>query len=274
MSVNCANIPGAETVNILATRYGGTVFFANLINNYNIAVYITESISRQLTIRCAEGYLEEYDKFDIDLVRRLASYLRTATVVTPDVEDNVDYPLGRSGSGLAMPHYRKSLVEDFICESRAMANVLDEILSVAKYDCNVLITGETGTGKEKIATLIQKNSARKMQPFVKINCASISKNLIESELFGYEKGSFTGANPSGKKGYFELADNGTIFLDEVGELPMDVQAKLLRVIQDGEFYRVGGTRPVKTNVRIISATNRDLRKPSMPSGSEETFTTG
>ena len=260
MSVNCANIPGAETVNILATRYGGTVFFANLINNYNIAVYITESISRQLTIRCAEGYLEEYDEFDIDLVRRLASYLRTATVVTPDVEDNVDYPLGRSGSGLAMPHYRKSLVEDFICESRAMANVLDEILSVAKYDCNVLITGETGTGKEKIATLIQKNSARKMQPFVKINCASISKNLIESELFGYEKGSFTGANPSGKKGYFELADNGTIFLDEVGELPMDVQAKLLRVIQDGEFYRVGGTRPVKTNVRIISATNRDLEE--------------
>ncbi|HPZ60179.1 MAG TPA: sigma-54 dependent transcriptional regulator, partial [Bacillota bacterium] len=157
-------------------------------------------------------------------------------------------------------HYRKSLVEDFICESRAMANVLDEILSVAKYDCNVLITGETGTGKEKIATLIQKNSARKMQPFVKINCASISKNLIESELFGYEKGSFTGANPSGKKGYFELADNGTIFLDEVGELPMDVQAKLLRVIQDGEFYRVGGTRPVKTNVRIISATNRDLEE--------------
>ncbi|MGI6732584.1 MAG: sigma-54 interaction domain-containing protein [Anaerovoracaceae bacterium] len=258
MSVNCADIPGAETVNILATRYGGTVFFANLINNYNIAVYITESISRQLTIRCAEGFLEEYDEFDIGLVKKLASYLQTASVVESKVEDNVDYPLGRSGRGLEMPHYRKSLVEDFICESRAMANVLDEILSVAKYDCNVLITGETGVGKEKIATMIQKNSTRKMQPFVKINCASISKNLIESELFGYEKGSFTGANPSGKKGYFELADNGTIFLDEVGELPLDVQAKLLRVIQDGEFYRVGGTRPVKTNVRIISATNRDL----------------
>ena len=97
-----------------------------------------------------------------------------------------------------------------------------------------------------------------MQPYVKINCASISEKLIESELFGYEKGAFTGANTGGKKGYFEVADNGIIFLDEVGELPLDMQAKLLRVIQDGEFYRVGGTKPVKCNVRILSATNRNL----------------
>ncbi|GAB1475838.1 hypothetical protein MASR2M70_06700 [Bacillota bacterium] len=258
MSINCADIPGAETVNILATRYGGTVFFANLINNYNIAVYITESISRQLNLRCAEGYLEAYDEFDIEIIRELEASLKGVTVIQQKVEDDADYPLGRSGGGFEMMEYRKSLVEDFICESRAMAVVLDETLSVAKYDCNVLISGDTGVGKDKIASIIQKNSSRKMQPFVKINCASISKDLIESELFGYEKGSFTGANPSGKKGYFELADNGTIFLDEVGELPLDVQAKLLRVIQDGEFYRVGGGRTIKTNVRIISATNRDL----------------
>lgn len=257
MSINCADIPGAETVNILATRYGGTVFFANLINNYNIAVYITESISRQLNLRCAEGYLEAYDEFDINLIRDLAVSLEGVTVIQQKVEDDADYPLGRSG-GFEISQYRRSLVDDFICESRAMTMVLDETLSVAKYDCNVLITGDTGVGKEKIASIIQKNSSRKMQPFVKINCASISKNLIEAELFGYERGSFTGANPSGKKGYFELADNGTIFLDEVGELPLDVQAKLLRVIQDGEFYRVGGSRTVKTNVRIISATNRNL----------------
>ena len=99
-----------------------------------------------------------------------------------------------------------------------------------------------------------------MQPFIKINCASISPNLIESEFFGYEKGAFTGASASGKKGYFELANNGVIFLDEVGELPLEMQAKLLRVIQDGEFYRVGGVSPVKTNVRILSATNRDLEE--------------
>ena len=106
--------------------------------------------------------------------------------------------------------------------------------------------------------MIMKNSSRSMQPFVKINCASISPNLMESEFFGYESGAFTGANKEGKKGYFEAADNGTIFLDEVGELPLDIQAKLLRVIQDGEFFRVGGTKPIKTNVRIISATNRNL----------------
>ncbi len=99
-----------------------------------------------------------------------------------------------------------------------------------------------------------------MQPFVKINCGAISPNLIESEFFGYEKGAFTGASSTGKKGYFEIANNGVMFLDEIGELPLEMQAKLLRVIQDGEFYRVGGTMPIKTNVRIISATNRDLEK--------------
>lgn len=260
LSVNCADIPGAETINILATKSGGTVCFANLINNYNIALYLTEAISRQLDIRCADGYLEKYDEFDIEIVKELAPYLEKAVVTEMKLEDDIAYPLGRSKKGFELSGYRKSLVEDFICESRAMTLVLDEILSVAKYDCNVLITGDTGVGKEKVASIIQKNSNRKMQPFIKINCAAIADNLIESEFFGYEKGSFTGANTTGKKGYFEVADNGIIFLDEIGELPQDLQAKLLRVIQDGEFYRVGGTEPIKTNVRIISATNRDLEK--------------
>lgn len=260
LSVNCADIPGAETINILATKSGGTVCFANLINNYNIALYLTEAISRQLDIRCAVGYLKEYDEFDIKIVQGLAPFLERAAVTEMKVEDDIAYPLGRMRKGFELSGYRKSLVEDFICESRAMTIVVDEILSVAKYDCNVLITGDTGVGKEKVASIIQKNSNRRMQPFVKINCAAISDNLIESEFFGYEKGSFTGANATGKKGYFELADNGIIFLDEIGELPPDLQAKLLRVIQDGEFYRVGGTEPIKTNVRIISATNRDLEK--------------
>ena len=141
-----------------------------------------------------------------------------------------------------------------------MRNVLREIANVSKYDCNVIIFGDTGVGKEKVANLIQKNSDRKMQPFVKINCGAISPNLIESEFFGYEKGAFTGANTGGKKGYFEIANNGVMFLDEIGELPLEMQAKLLRVIQDGEFYKVGGTSPIKTNVRIISATNRDLER--------------
>jgi TyrR family helix-turn-helix protein len=153
-----------------------------------------------------------------------------------------------------------SMYEDFICNSKQMQKVLGEILKVSKYDCNVIIFGDTGVGKEKAANLIQKNSDRKMQPFLKINCGAISPNLIESEFFGYERGAFTGANNNGKKGYFEIANNGVLFLDEIGELPLEMQAKLLRVIQDGEFYRVGGVAPVKTNVRIISATNRDLEK--------------
>jgi len=260
LSINCADIPGAETINILATKSGGTVVFANLINNYNIALYITESISRQLDIRCADGYLEAYDQFDIEIVKDLVPYIETAETADRAVDDDPSYPINRQTRLMEASGQRQTMLEDFVCESRAMATVLDEILTVSKYDCNVLITGDTGVGKEKVANIIHKNSNRKMQPFIKVNCASISPTLIESEFFGYEKGAFTGANASGKKGYFELADNGAIFLDEIGELQPDMQAKLLRVIQDGEFFRVGGTVPVKTNVRILSATNRDLEE--------------
>lgn len=259
LSVNCADIPGAETINILATKSGGTVVFANLINNYNISLYITEAISRQLDIRCADGYLEAYDQFDIEIVKEMAPYIERATEAkTVITEENV-YSAGLQAK-LAELSGSTALFEDFICESHAMLNVLSEIMTVSKYDCNVLITGETGVGKEKVANLIHKNSNRKMQPFIKVNCASVSPSLIESEFFGYEDGSFTGAKSGGKKGYFELADNGALFLDEIGELQPDMQAKLLRVIQDGEFYRVGGTVPIKTNVRIISATNRELEE--------------
>lgn len=258
LSVNCADIPGAETINILATKSGGTVVFANLINNYNIALYITESISRQLDIRCADGYLEAYDEFDIEIVKDLIPYIENAVETNLNVDDDPSYPINRQTRLMEASGQRKTMLEDFVCESRAMAAVLNDMLTVAKYDCNVLITGDTGVGKEKVANIIHKNSNRKMQPFIKVNCASISPTLIESEFFGYERGAFTGANSNGKKGYFELADNGAIFLDEIGELQPDMQAKLLRVIQDGEFFRVGGTIPIKTNVRILSATNRDL----------------
>ena len=258
LSINCADIPGAETINVLATKSGGSVFFAHLINNYNIALYITESIARQLEIRCADGYLEEYDEFDIEIVKELAPYLKDSISENVEIGDEISYPLNKKARFSETSGSRTVLTEDFVCESRAMASVLDEVLNVSKYDCNVLIEGETGVGKDKVAAIIHKNSTRRIQPFIKINCAAISPNLMESEFFGYEKGSFTGASVSGKKGYFELADNGTILLDEIGELPLDIQAKLLRVIQDGEFYKVGGTFPIKTNVRVLSATNKNI----------------
>ena len=255
LSVNCAEIPGAETINLLATKQGGTVMFANLINNLNIALYITESISKDLDIRSAEGFLPGYESFDMELVNEVAPYFENSTIIQPKEEES-EWQISPYSQSLV----EKSLTEDFVFKSRPMQMVMDEIMRISKYDCNVIIFGSTGVGKEKVANLIQKNSDRKMQPFVKINCGAISPNLIESEFFGYEKGAFTGANASGKKGYFETANNGVMFLDEIGELPLDMQAKLLRVIQDGEFYRVGGTTPIKTNVRIISATNRDLEQ--------------
>ena len=151
--------------------------------------------------------------------------------------------------------------EELIGGSTSLKKVLKNVGRVAPTDSTVLITGETGTGKELIARAIHNLSPRKDRPLVKVNCAAIPAGLIESELFGHEKGAFTGALTK-KMGRFELADKGTIFLDEIGELPLDLQSKLLRVLQEGEFERVGGTQTFKINVRVIAATNRDLEQLS------------
>jgi transcriptional regulator with GAF, ATPase, and Fis domain len=135
--------------------------------------------------------------------------------------------------------------------------VLSRVSKVAPTDSSVLITGETGTGKELVARAIHKRSRRSSRPFVSVNCAAVPRDLIASELFGHEKGSFTGATQR-RLGRFELAEGGTIFLDEVGELPAETQIALLRVLQEHEFERVGGTGSIQTNVRVIAATNRDL----------------
>lgn len=257
LSVNCADIPGAETINVLATKSAGVVYFTNLINNYNIALYITEAISREIEIKCADGYVEKYDDFSIEVVRKISEYIKGELEELPGGEEK---ELRSHSHSNKLYHNRKSMADDFVCESRAMSLVLDKVLEVAKYDCNVMIIGETGVGKEKIASLIHKNSGRKLQPLVKINCASVAENLLESEFFGYEKGAFTGASKEGKLGLFEIADEGTLFLDEIGELPLDMQVKLLRVLQDNEFQRVGGVKPIRTDVRIIAATNRNLQE--------------
>ncbi len=150
-----------------------------------------------------------------------------------------------------------SRFEGIIGNSPALLNVMDLIGQVAPLDTSILILGESGTGKEKIANCIHMLSPRKTKPIVKINCAAIPASLIESELFGHEKGSFTGATEK-RIGKFELADNGTIFLDEIGEVSADLQVKLLRVLQEKEIERIGGRQPIKVNVRVIAATNRNL----------------
>ncbi|HXI94318.1 MAG TPA: sigma-54 dependent transcriptional regulator, partial [Blastocatellia bacterium] len=141
--------------------------------------------------------------------------------------------------------------------SAPLQSVLTDVSKVAPTDSTVLITGETGTGKELVARAIHKRSRRSARPFVSVNCAAIPSSLIASELFGHEKGAFTGATQR-RQGRFELAEGGTIFLDEVGELPAEIQIALLRVLQEREFERVGGGRPIRANVRVIAATNRDL----------------
>jgi transcriptional regulator with GAF, ATPase, and Fis domain len=146
---------------------------------------------------------------------------------------------------------------EIVGRSPALAKLLDQLALVASTDSTVLVLGETGTGKELVARAIHDRSPRRERPLVKVNCAALPRELVESELFGHEKGAFTGATQQ-RRGRFELADGGTIFLDEVGELPLEAQAKLLRVLQEQEFERVGGTRARRTDVRVIAATNRDL----------------
>ena len=154
---------------------------------------------------------------------------------------------------------QSSKLREIIGNSSALKEVLLRIKQVAKTKATVLILGETGTGKELFARDIHEASGRRTKPMIKINCATLPANLIESELFGHEKGAFTGAI-SAKAGKFELADKGTLFLDEIGEMPLELQAKLLRVLQEGEFERLGSEQTKRVDVRIIAATNRDLKR--------------
>jgi len=151
-----------------------------------------------------------------------------------------------------------SMCDEIVGSSGALQKVLSLVSKVAPTDATVLVTGETGTGKELVARAIHRRSHRSSRAFVCVNCAAVPRDLIASELFGHEKGSFTGALQR-RLGRFELAEGGTIFLDEVGELPLGTQIALLRVLQEHEFERVGGTRSIRTNVRVIAATNRNLQ---------------
>jgi len=158
--------------------------------------------------------------------------------------------------------------KNIVGRSERMVKIFDLIRHIAPYDSSVLIAGESGTGKELIANAIHYNSPRASKPFIKVSCASLSEGIIESELFGHEKGAFTGAIAS-RKGRFELAHEGTLFLDEVEDIPPATQTKLLRVLQEGELERVGGNRTIHVNIRLIAATNRDLQERVKQGGFRE-----
>src|SRR5258707_970616 len=180
-------------------------------------------------------------------------------VASTDIEDRkqAEDRLRSENVALREEIDKASMFEEIVGTSSVLKTVLSRISKVAPSDSTVLITGETGTGKELVARAIHRRSDRASRAFVSVNCAAIPRDLIASELFGHEKGAFTGATQQ-RLGRFELANGGTIFLDEVGELPPDTQVALLRVLQEREFERVGGTQPIKVDVRVITATNRDL----------------
>jgi Nif-specific regulatory protein len=195
-------------------------------------------------------------RFDSDLLQ-LVTTLGNQTALAIE---NAHYLERLDGENRRLNEELK-IQHSMVGESKAMREVYEFVARVAGRDSTVLIYGESGTGKELVARAVHTNSGRKDKPFVAINCAAITETLLESELFGHERGAFTGA-VSQKKGKLEVGEGGTVFLDEIGELALPMQAKLLRVLQEREFERVGGTRPIKLDVRLIAATNRDLKEAS------------
>ena len=235
----------------------------NFYGNKNVAAEampmktVAEAMGKSVFMYLFDQYIADYPLFTMHVVRSVSEVL-----------DRLDDMYKVKGIPAAVTESRARSLDfskagragDFIYQSPVTARMVEEVLNIAKYDCNVIIQGETGTGKEKILSLIHENSERHGMPCIKINCATIHENLAESEFFGYEPGSFTGASATGKKGYFEMADNGILFLDEIGSLPFSMQSKLLRVLQENTFYRVGGTKQITVNVRVVAANNVPLRE--------------
>ena len=195
---------------------------------------------------------------DATILGIVASMVARAVLLRRDVLEEQE-TLKEENRQLRAELTRRYHPDNIVGNSREMQGVYDQIFQVAKSQATVLVHGETGTGKELVAHAIHYASTRAAEPFVRVHCAALPESLIESELFGHVKGAFTGA-VTDRKGRFELADGGTILLDEIGEIPVSIQAKLLRVLQEREFERVGGIKTIKVNVRIIAATHRDLPK--------------
>lgn len=255
--INSSNLRGAEAVSVLLTRERGTLFFGSLSNNYNLAVVYAEALGKELRVHSIGEYICDYPPF----AQRKLLEIRQELDRVHELYNRIPLRLKANKSTIdCLKHESIRETDGFVYMSRVSRCLVEETLNIAKYDCNVIIEGETGVGKERILNLIQKNCSRRDQPCIRINCATIQENLAESEFFGYEAGAFTGANAEGKKGYFELANHGILFLDEVGALSLPLQSKLLRVLQENQFYRIGGTRQIDVDVRVICANNLRLRQ--------------
>ncbi len=236
------------------------------VNGFNIGAvdYITkpfqlgEVVVRIRTHLKIRSLQQELERLNTELEARVAERTASLTKALAEVEQ-LKTQLQTENTYLRDELHQLTNFDEIVSRSRPFSHVLRQIEQVAPTHFTVMILGESGTGKELLARAVHNLSPRKKKALIKINCAALPANLIESELFGHEKGAFTGA-ANQKTGRFELADGGTIFLDEIGEMPLDLQPKLLRVLQEGEFERIGGNKTIKVNVRVIAATNRDLEK--------------
>ena len=227
-----------------------------------ISIYVLAVIFGAITFMASYFMMQFFLKPLVDFVEKTQKMPIFSTEETKNKADITDdfsriNQVFESVTNILSNVEARELFPHIIGSSASMRNIFTQIIKVAPTDSTVLITGESGTGKELIASSICKHSLRKDKPFVTINCVAIPEGLLESELFGHEKGSFTGATAR-KIGKFEIADGGTVFLDEIGDMPMSIQAKVLRALQEKEFERVGGTKPIRVDIRVIAATNKDL----------------
>ncbi len=257
-TINGEDLLGSSVMSVMLTRNKGQLYFTSLKNSFSLSNLIAESMGKELETYVLNQYVEGIEEqFTFELLdsiskdmERLTKLYRSQAISSRHAEKKaISFDIEKTGKA-----------DDFVFSSSITKALINEVLNIAGYDCNVILQGETGVGKEKVLELIHKNSMRKNKPCVKINCATIQENLAESEFFGYEAGSFTGAQSTGKKGYFELANGGILFLDEVGTLSLNLQSKLLRVLQENQFYKVGGITPITINVRVICANNVPLRQ--------------
>lgn len=256
--VNCSDRPLTEPGCAMLAKPGGTVFFAGWGGDSKVAGLAAEALGKDISILYYRGYVDGHSEGFADMLREKDAEQLLSLALKSDFQYPWMQILESRKQLLTISDGTLENAKDYIFESPKSRELLATLLKVAEFDCNLLITGETGVGKGIAAELIHRRSKRGNGRFVKINCASIPEQLLESELFGYEGGAFTGSNPKGKIGLWETATGGILFLDEIGEMSLLLQSKLLRAIEENEIYRVGGQSPIHVDVRIVAATNKDL----------------